>query len=68
MRRGTARALSADQVREVQRRLQQRGHDVGGVDGVIGVQTRAAVRTVQLQLGLPADSYPDAEFLEALRR
>jgi lytic murein transglycosylase len=68
MRRGNAEALSAAEVKDVQQRLQALGHDVGKVDGVIGAGTRAAVKAVQLQLGLPADSYPDAAFLAALRR
>lgn len=66
--RGHAEALSREQIMEVQQRLQQLGHDVGGTDGVIGAQTRAAVKAVQMQLGLPADSYPSPEFLAALRK
>jgi peptidoglycan hydrolase-like protein with peptidoglycan-binding domain len=38
------------------------------VDGIIGAQTRAAVKAVQQQLGMPADSYPSPEFLAALQR
>jgi lytic murein transglycosylase len=67
VQRGSAEALSRDQTRDVQQRLQALGHDVGGVDGTLGVQTRAAVKQVQMQLGLPADSYPDAAFLAQLR-
>lgn len=59
--------LDANGVKEVQRLLQQKGHDVGKIDGVIGAGTRAAVRKEQLRLGLPADSYPDGELLSALR-
>ena len=44
------------------------GYDVGKADGVLGAGTRAAVKQVQQQLGLPADSYPDAAFIAALRR
>ena len=68
MQKGSAQALSRDQIKDVQQRLQARGFDVGGVDGTLGAQTRAAVKQVQIQLGLPADSYPDAAFLSALRR
>jgi lytic murein transglycosylase len=46
--------------------LTRRGYDVGKIDGVIGVKTRAAVKDVQLKLGLPADSYPDAALLAKL--
>jgi hypothetical protein len=68
VRRGSAAAPSRAEIKEVQERLKQLGHDVGGVDGIIGANTRAAVKAVQQQLGLPADSYPDPTFLTALRR
>jgi lytic murein transglycosylase len=68
VRKGSAEAPSRDQVKEVQQLLQSRGYDVGKVDGIIGAQTRAAVKAVQQQLGLPADSYPDPTFLAALRK
>ena len=59
--------LDAAGVKEVQKLLQTRGYDVGKIDGIIGLQTRAAVRDVQLRLGLPADSYPDRPLLAKLR-
>ena len=68
VRKGSAEAPSREQVKEVQQLLQGRGYDVGKVDGIIGAQTRAAVKAVQQQLGLPADSYPDPTFLAALRK
>jgi lytic murein transglycosylase len=68
VRKGTAEAPSREQVKEVQQLLQKRGYDVGKADGIIGAQTRAAVKAVQQQLGLPADSYPDPTFLAALRQ
>jgi len=48
-------------------RLAALGYDVGDIDGKIGKGTRAAVKDLQLKMGLPADSYPDASFFEALR-
>ncbi len=66
--KGSATAPSRAQVQEVQKRLQTLGYDVGGADGVIGAQTRAAVKDVQQKLGLPADSYPDPSFLAALQK
>ncbi|HWT31583.1 MAG TPA: lytic murein transglycosylase, partial [Propylenella sp.] len=47
VRRGSAQALSREQIKDVQQRLQALGHDVGGVDGTLGAQTRAAVKKVQ---------------------
>ena len=58
--------LNQDQMRELQRRLVARGFDVGGVDGILGANTRAAVQDVQAQLGLPADGWPTPELLRRL--
>jgi lytic murein transglycosylase len=66
--RGSAEALGRQQIIDVQKRLQTLGYDVGGIDGTLGANTRAAVKDVQMRLGLPADSYPDATFLAALRQ
>jgi lytic murein transglycosylase len=66
VQRGSAVALSAAEVKELQQHLKRLGYEVGGVDGTLGVQTRAAIKQVQLGLGLPADSYPTAEFLAKL--
>jgi lytic murein transglycosylase len=68
LNRGNAEAPSRAQVQEAQKILQALGYDVGKIDGVIGAGTRAAVKAMQQKLGLPADSYPDATFLAALRK
>lgn len=68
VRRGTATALSAGQLRDLQERLEKQGFDVGGADGTLGVQTRAAVKQVQLKLGMPPDSWPTAELIKAVRK
>ena len=47
--------------------LANAGYDVGKIDGTIGAQTRAAVKDVQMRLGLPADSYPTADLLQRVR-
>ena len=59
--------LSLAEVKELQRQLVRRGYDVGEVDGRLGAASRASVKAVQLELGLPADSYPTPELLERLR-
>ena len=59
--------LDASAMREIQQLLARRGHDVGEIDGRLGVSTRAAVKKEQMRLGLPADSYPTAELLERMR-
>ena len=64
---GQVTALSYKEIVELQNLLAAKGYDVGDIDGKIGKGTRAAVKDMQIKLGLPADSYPDAAFLEALR-
>ncbi len=59
-------ALSASQMKDLQQKLQARGHDVGKVDGILGAKTRPAVQAEQLRLGLPADAWPTLELLKAL--
>lgn len=58
--------LSLKDTKRLQEKLQQRGYDVGGIDGILGTNTREAVRREQLRLGLPADAWPTLELLEAL--
>lgn len=59
--------LDAESAKEVQRRLADRGFDVGEIDGKIGLKTRQAIKAVQQKYGLPADSYPTPELLSVLR-
>jgi lytic murein transglycosylase len=58
--------LDGNAMRELQRRLQARGHDVGGIDGILGAGTRMAVREEQRRLGMPADAWPTRALLNAL--
>ena len=68
LNRGDAPAiLSADEMREVQERLNAMGHDAGEPDGRLGEITRNAVKQAQLAFGLPADGYPTRELLQRLR-
>lgn len=60
-------SLSAKEVAQLQTILAKKGYNVGKIDGIIGQNTRAAVKEVQLQLGMPADSYPTKELLAKLR-
>jgi lytic murein transglycosylase len=59
-------ALSGEEIQSLQRKLEARGYDVGGVDGILGAMTRAAVRAEQQRLGLPADSWPTRDMLNAI--
>jgi hypothetical protein len=58
--------LSGEQIKLLQQRLEARGYDVGGVDGILGAKTRAAVQSEQERLGLPADAWPTRQLLNAL--
>jgi lytic murein transglycosylase len=64
---GAVDNLGVAEIKQLQKALSERGYDVGKIDGIIGLQTRAAVKDVQLQLGLPADSYPTGELLSRMR-
>jgi lytic murein transglycosylase len=65
--RGATNGLDAAQMKELQQILTNRGYDVGKIDGLAGAKTRAAVKDMQLKLGMPADSYATPELLSALR-
>ncbi|MHA1189340.1 MAG: lytic murein transglycosylase [Alphaproteobacteria bacterium] len=54
-------------VQAMQKRLEKRGLDVGGADGLIGFKTRIAVGTVQAKSGRPVTCFPDRAFIGALR-
>ncbi|MGI9371917.1 MAG: lytic murein transglycosylase [Hyphomicrobiales bacterium] len=58
--------LTGNQMKQLQKKLQRKGYDVGKIDGILGAGTRAAVKAEQQRLGLPADSYPDARLLNSL--
>ena len=58
--------ITTEQMMELQRQLQKRGFDVGEIDGRLGAGTRKAVRTMQVQYGLPADSWPTVELIARL--
>jgi peptidoglycan hydrolase-like protein with peptidoglycan-binding domain len=51
---------------QLQRKLTQLGYDVGGIDGILGAKTRAAVQDMQKKLGLPADAWPTRQLLNQL--
>jgi lytic murein transglycosylase len=58
--------LTTEQMMDLQRELDKRGHDVGEVDGKLGAGTRKAVKAMQLNYGLPADSWPTVELIARL--
>jgi lytic murein transglycosylase len=59
--------LPFNEIRELQQLLVRAGFTVGKVDGVLGQQSRSAVKAMQIKYGLPADSWPTAELLARMR-
>ena len=64
---GPVAQLPLGELRELQQLLMRSGYNVGKVDGVMGQQSRSAVKAMQIKFGLPADSWPTAELLARMR-
>ena len=60
--------LSRTERIELQTLLSARQYDAGTPDGIIGANTRKAIRSAQQALGWPADGYPTHQLLENLRQ
>ncbi|WNW13297.1 lytic murein transglycosylase [Pseudomonas sp. DTU_2021_1001937_2_SI_NGA_ILE_001] len=60
--------LSRSERIELQTLLSARQYDAGAPDGIIGANTRKAIRSAQQALGWPADGYPTHELLNSLRQ
>jgi membrane-bound lytic murein transglycosylase B len=61
------RTLTVSETEELQRLLQALGYDTQGVDGLVGPNTRAALRAFQADRGMPADAFATATLLERAR-
>ncbi len=59
--------LSRNDIKDLQRLLSARGFDTGGSDGVVGPNTRLAIKAYQKKSLLPADGFPTMGLLEKLR-
>jgi peptidoglycan hydrolase-like protein with peptidoglycan-binding domain len=57
---------SLDAVRKLQQSLNEKGHDAGKEDGLIGPKTESALRDFQQSQGMQATGEIDAETLTAL--
>ena len=62
------KGLNARQMKDIQKNLARRGHNMGKIDGILGSKTRAAVQAEQQRLGFPADAWPTPELLRRLSR
>ncbi len=58
--------LNGDQMKALQQKLTDLGYDVGGIDGVLGANTREAVRSEQKKHGFPIDGWPTPALLAKL--
>jgi membrane-bound lytic murein transglycosylase B len=64
---GPVAQLPFSEIKQLQQLLVRAGFDVGKVDGVLGQQSRSAIKAMQIKYGLPADSWPTAELLARMR-
>ncbi|WP_019171480.1 lytic murein transglycosylase [Pseudaminobacter salicylatoxidans] len=64
--RSPQEGLMGDAMKQLQQKLHDKGYDVGGIDGVLGTNTREAIRQEQIRLGLPVDGWPTPELLAKL--
>jgi len=61
------RPLARSEVEELQRLLNRLGYNTNGVDGLVGPNTRAALRAFQTARELAADAFPTGALLERAR-
>ena len=66
---GGERAPTLDEVKEIQRRLNEQGYKTDGIDGRTGTDTVKAILAFQKKVGLtPADGYAGLKVLARLRQ
>ncbi|MEI5677943.1 MULTISPECIES: lytic murein transglycosylase [unclassified Mesorhizobium] len=65
-RRTPEAGLTGDAMKSLQQKLHDKGYDVGGIDGILGTNTREAIRQEQIRLGLPVDGWPTPALLANL--
>src|SRR3984885_13293739 len=64
---GPIAQLPFNEIRDLQQLLVRAGFTGGKIDGVLGQQSRSAIKAMQIKYGLPADSWPTAELLARMR-
>jgi len=58
-----ARPLQPSELKTLQSHLTKAGYDTGGIDGILGQTTRAAIRRFQIDKGFVPDGYASAGLL-----
>ena len=61
------RPLKRSEKKELQAALTGLGFDTNGIDGMLGKDSRAALRRFQRSRGIPADGYASAKLLERVK-
>ncbi len=61
-------ALTRQEIIELQQRLRRSGIQINSIDGIVGNNTRRALREFQARHNLPADGYPSYRMLKILRK
>jgi len=64
----TPHPLRRTEVETLQNLLNRMGYQAGGIDGLVGPSTRAAIRRFQNAQGLPADGYADPDLYARIVR
>jgi peptidoglycan hydrolase-like protein with peptidoglycan-binding domain len=62
------RVLTVDERYEMQQLLAQHGFNIGPHDGLLGPQTRVAIRSFQSSIGQIPDGFASSEVLDRLRQ
>lgn len=62
------RPLGRTEKKNLQATLTQMGFNTNGVDGILGPDSRAAMRNFQRSRGIPADGYASAKLLERVEQ
>lgn len=62
------RPLTRAEREELQSLLNDKGYNLGEPDGIIGFNSRKAIRSYQVSVGLPADGYATSSLLDHLRK
>ncbi len=60
--------LTFDQKKELQRRLKRKGFGVEKIDGLIGPNTRSAIRAYQQSVGMDPNGFPSQEVLQRIKQ
>jgi membrane-bound lytic murein transglycosylase B len=60
--------LTFDEKKELQRRLKRKGFGVEKIDGLIGPNTRSAIRAYQQSVGMSPDGFPSKDVLRRIKQ